>query len=226
MCSADLDTEPTRHQALEVELKPNLLCLYGLITTCCLIEIALRLADLGVVWPTSMRNTVYDYGAFWPGLLDNWKPNYSAQPYSMFITYGFLHSGVMHLVVNMLTLWSLGGAVLNRTGQGGFVVLFVVTVIGGGAGFGLLAPGLRPMVGASGALFGLLGAILAWEYVDHHTDRKGRWNVARVVLLLVGLNLVLWWAMNGQLAWQAHLGGFLVGWIAAFLIDPRPIEKL
>lgn len=167
---------------------------------------------------------VYDYGAFWPGLLDNWKPNYAAQPFAMFITYGFLHSGLGHLAVNMITLWSLGRAVLNRVSQGSFVILYVGASLGGAAGFALLAPGLRPMVGASGSLFGLLGAILAWEYVDHYTDREGRWHVARVVMLLAGLNLVLWWAMGGQLAWQAHLGGGLAGWIAALLIDRRPLE--
>jgi membrane associated rhomboid family serine protease len=35
------------------------------------------------------------------------------------------------------------------------------------------------------------------------------------------LNIVLWWAMDGQLAWETHLGGFITGWIAAMLIDPR-----
>jgi membrane associated rhomboid family serine protease len=35
------------------------------------------------------------------------------------------------------------------------------------------------------------------------------------------MNLLLWWAMNGQLAWQTHLGGFMIGWITAILIDPR-----
>ncbi len=171
-----------------------------------------------------MRRLVFDYGAFWPGLLDNWKPNYAAQPFAMFITYGFLHSGLLHLTVNMITLWSLGSTVLDRLGQGSFVILYIVANFGGGVGFALLAPGLRPMVGASGALFGLLGAILAWEYVDHRTERNDRWRVAWVVVLLAGLNLVLWWAMGGQLAWQAHLGGFLTGWIAGLLIDRWQIK--
>jgi rhomboid protease GluP len=188
------------------------------------IELALSLGDFGVVGSAGVRYIAYDYGAFWPGLLEGWKPNYAAQPFTMFITYGFLHSGQGHLVVNMITLWSLGRAVLNRVSQGSFVMLYVGAGLGGAAGFALLAPGLRPMVGASGSLFGLLGAILAWEYLDHYTDREGRWRVARVVMLLAGLHLVFWWAMGGQLAWQAHLGGGLAGWIAALLIDRRPLE--
>ena len=82
----------------------------------------------------------------------------------------------------------------------------------------LLADGLRPMVGASGSLFGLLGAILAWEYLDHETPREARYYIAKVILVLAVLNLLLWWAMGGQLAWQTHLGGFLAGWIAALVI--------
>ncbi|MDC1399675.1 rhomboid family intramembrane serine protease [Yoonia sp.] len=77
------------------------------------------------------------------------------------------------------------------------------------------------MVGASGALFGLIGGLLAWTYVDRFTYNEGLWPIARAVLILVALNLVLWWAMDGQLAWQTHLGGFIAGWVVALLIDPR-----
>ncbi|MRU15706.1 rhomboid family intramembrane serine protease [Roseovarius sp. A21] len=178
-----------------------------------------------MIKPAQLRRLVYDYGAFWPGLLYNWKPNYTAQPIAMFITYGFLHTGFVHLAVNMITLWSLGRAVLNQVGQVSFVIIYAGASLGGAAVFALLAHGLRPMVGASGALFGLLGAILAWEYVDTHTDREGRRHIVKVILLLAGLNFVLWWAMDGQLAWQAHLGGFVVGWMAALLITRKPLKE-
>jgi len=166
----------------------------------------------------------YDYAGFWPGLLKGWSPNYPLQPYTMFLTYGFLHGGLVHLTVNMITLWSLGRAVLSRVGPGGFALLYGGAILGGAAGFALLAPDLRPMVGASGALFGLAGGILAWVYVDRYTHHEGLWLVVRAVLMLVGLNVLLWWAMHGQLAWQTHLGGFVAGWILALLIDPRPAE--
>ena len=67
------------------------------------------------------------------------------------------------------------------------------------------------MVGASGALFGRAGALISWDYVDRFTIRVGLWPVLRAVLFLVGLNIALWWAMKGQLAWETHLGGFLGG---------------
>ena len=215
---------PASHQTLEAGLNPNHLLFYALITACSVIEIALSLGDLGVIGPAHLRDLIYHYGAFWPGLLGNWKPNYAAQPYAMFVTYSFLHSGLVHLVVNMITLWSLGRAVLNQASQGSFVIIYIGASLSGAAVFAMMAPGLRPMVGASGSLFGLLGAILAWEYMDQYADSRDRWHVARVVMLLAGLNLVLWWAMDGQLAWQAHFGGFITGWIAAFLIGRKPLE--
>ena len=107
----------------------------------------------------------------------------------------------------------------------GFFILYGVAMVGGGIGFGLLAPTLAPMVGASGALFGLVGGLLAWSYVDRFNLNEALWPVARAVLLLAGLNLVLWAVMNGQLAWETHLGGFVTGWICALLIDPRPVGK-
>lgn len=199
--------------------------LIALIALCVGIEAVLTLSDRGVIADGRLRQMAYDYGGFWPGLLGNWRPNYPLQPWAMFLTYGFLHGGPAHLGVNMITLWSLGRLVLLRVGTGGFGLLYLAALMGGAGGFALLAPGLRPMVGASGALFGLIGGLLAWAYVDRFTFREGLWPVLRAVLFLIALNLVLWWAMNGQLAWETHLGGFISGWIAALLIDPRPVAQ-
>lgn len=198
----------------------------GLIALCSVIELVLSLSDHGLIGPGSLRRLAYDYGGFWPGLLGNWQPNYPMQPWAMFFTYGFLHGGPAHLIVNMITLWSLSVLVLDRVGARGFGLLYLAALLGGGGGFALLAPGLRPMVGASGALFGLIGGLLAWTYVDRFTFREGLWPILRAVLFLIALNLVLWWAMDGQLAWETHLGGFLTGWIAALLIDPRPRQEI
>jgi membrane associated rhomboid family serine protease len=198
--------------------------LAAIILICCLAEAVLLVADFNLISSDRLRQLAYEYGGFWPGLLDDWNANYPLQPYLMFFTYSFLHAGWLHLLVNMLTLWSLGQAVIHRVSVKGFALLYGISILGGALGYALLAPGLQPMVGASGALFGLAGGLLAWMYVDRFTFRQGLLPVIQAVALLIVLNLVLWWAMSGQLAWQTHLGGFIMGWIAALLIDPRPQE--
>ena len=192
-----------------------------LILACSGIEAALTLSDLGLLDAARLRADAYENFGFWSGVLRGWQPNYAAQPYTMFGTYAFLHAGLIHLTVNMITLWSLGSGVLARVGTGGFALLYAGSAIGGAGGFALLGTQLAPMVGASGALFGLAGGLLAWNYVDRYTFTEGLWPVAQATGLLVVINVVLWWAMDGQLAWETHLGGFLAGWVLALLIDPR-----
>lgn len=196
--------------------------LIGLLMLCVMVELLLQLGDYGLLGQPRLRTLAYEYAGYWPGLLEDWEPNYPAQPWLMFLTYGFLHGGLVHLMVNMMTLWSLGREVIRRVGPAGFIGLYAGAIVGGAIGYALFAQGPRPMVGASGALFGLAGALLAWRYVDSYTAQQRLMPVAQAVVLLVILNLVLWWAMDGQLAWETHLGGFIMGWIAALLIDPRP----
>lgn len=168
----------------------------------------------------ALRSLALEYGAFWPGLLYDWVPNYACQSWAMFLTYAFLHGGPVHLVVNLITLFSLGQIVIARAGVAKFAALYVAAMLGGAVVFGLLAQGPQPMVGASGALFGLAGSVLAWDYLDRFSESLPLWPVGRAVILLLVLNLVLWWAMDGLLAWQTHLGGFLAGWVMAMLLDP------
>lgn len=194
----------------------------ALVVLCVGIEGVLQLGDLGVIDLPRFRATVYEYGGFWSGLLENWRPNYPLQPWLMFVTYGFLHAGLTHLGLNMLTLVSLALPVARRVGGWKMVLIYALAMLGGGLGFALLSDSFRPMVGASGALFGLAGAILAWEYIDRFTLQERLWPVVRAVLLLAALNVALYYAMDRLLAWEAHLGGFVMGWIAALLIDPRP----
>ena len=195
----------------------------GLIMLCVIAEGALLLGDTGLLPATRLRTTIYEYAGFWPGLLRGWEPNYAWQPWTMFVSYGFLHGGLVHMVVNMITLWSLGQAVTDRVGGRGFLASYVASLLGGAGFYGLLSSSLQPMVGASGALFGLAGGLLAWAYIDRFSQRIGLWPVARMVGVLILLNVVMWWALNGQLAWETHLGGFVAGWVMASLIDPRPM---
>lgn len=211
----------TDHESFRV-----LLPVVCLIVLCALPEICLTLSDFGIIDLPRLRALTYEYGGFWPGLLKDWAPNYPGQSWLMFLSYGFLHSGPIHLIVNMITLWSLGRVVLDRVSAWHFLLLYIGSLLGGALGFGILSETLNPMVGASGALFGLIGGVLAWEYVDRFTYKEGLWPVVYAVLALIALNLVLWWAMDGHMAWQTHLSGFVAGWILALLIDPKGREAI
>ena len=71
------------------------------------------------------------------------------------------------------------------------------------------------MVGASGALFGLAGAWKAWDWQEARAHRGPLWPIVLWVLGIALLNGVLWVAQGGLLAWEAHLGGFVAGWLWA-----------
>ena len=182
---------------------------------CCLVEIVLQLADHGLVGSARWRPLAYQNGAFWAGLLRDWRPNYALQPVTMFFSYSTLHGGLGHLVGNMVALVALGALVTERVGQRGFLILWVVSAVGGAAAFGLLATSPQPMVGASGALFGLAGAWKAWDWQEARAHRGPLWPIVLWVLGIALLNGVLWVAQGGLLAWEAHLGGFVAGWLWA-----------
>lgn len=193
----------------------------GIVLFTSAVEIVLLAADHGVIGSSRWRALAYQYGAFWAGLLDNWRPNYAAQPWTMFVTYQALHASLVHLLGNMMVLLLVGRILVARVGQSWFVFIYLVSGIGGGLGFALLADGAQPMVGASGALFGLVGA---WKWQDWFFGSPEGYSRRALILDIIGLavlNVVLWVVQDGQLAWEAHLGGFLTGWLAATLIVPR-----
>jgi len=198
--------------------------LLAILAICVAIEAVLQGADLDLWGSPRWRGLAYQNGGFWRGLLDNWRPNYAGQPVLMFATYGFLHGGAMHLLVNMITLASLGRLVIERVGQWRFAAIYALSLLGGAAGFAALSNAVQPMVGASGALFGLAGVLTGWEYTARRLAREGMGPVLRVVGLLILLNVVMYWAMDGRLAWETHLGGFLAGWAAGWWMRERPQE--
>ncbi|MFN7224060.1 MAG: rhomboid family intramembrane serine protease [Paracoccaceae bacterium] len=195
--------------------------LLGLFVLCLVPELALTGAEWGLWGTPRWRVWAVQNAGFWAGLLGNWRSNYALQPYTMFLTYGFLHAGIVHFLVNMVTLFSLGGPLAEQLGTRGFALVYAVSIIGGAIGFAVLSSQVLPMVGASGALFGLAGAHVALHYRARRANHDTLGPVVRAVLGLIALNVVLWWAMSGQLAWETHLGGFLTGWIVATALDRR-----
>lgn len=214
-------TEPPQIPDAPVEKAWRSPVLLALFVLCLLPELVLSGADWGLWGSPRWRLRALQYAGFWGGLLGNWRPHYLLQPGTMFLTYGFLHAGAVHFAVNMATLFSLGPTLIGRFGQRWFLLLYALSILGGAIGFALLSSQVQPMVGASGALFGLAGAHVGLHARERHQSHDTLLPVAKAVAGLAALNLVLWWAMNGQLAWETHLGGFVAGWIAAVVIDRR-----
>ncbi|SLN46848.1 Rhomboid family protein [Roseovarius litorisediminis] len=190
-----------------------------IVIACALPELVLQGADSGLWGSARWRPLSYAHGAFWVGLLHGWAPNFEFQRWTMFITYSFLHAGLGHLVVNMIALVSLGFPIITRIGQPKFSILYIASLFGGAIGFALCTTKLQPMVGASGALFGLLTAQLVWDFMD---AKRKKTKTAGLVLstlwsmvLLILLNIIMYWVASGNLAWETHLGGAIAGAVMA-----------
>ena len=104
---------------------------------------------------------------------------------------------------------------MARHGTLGLALLWGAATLGGAAAFGLLSTNPAPMVGASGALFGLAAA---WTVAEVQGARGLRARAIRalgITLSLVALNAATWALQGGHLAWETHLGGFLAGLVLA-----------
>ncbi len=186
--------------------------LWIMVLACTVPEALLIGADLGAWGTIRWRPDSYAYGAFWAGLLHGWLPNYPLQPYVMFVSYAFLHAGLWHLVVNMIVLVSLGRHIIGQIGAWWFIVFYMLCVLGGALAFAALTNTLQPMVGASGALFGLVAAALIWNrrgVSPHHPLSFS--TIAWATALMIVLNLGSYLLASGHLAWETHLGGTIVG---------------
>ncbi|WNB85578.1 rhomboid family intramembrane serine protease [Cellulomonas sp. ATA003] len=138
-----------------------------------------------------------------------------------FVTAAFLHSptSLLHIAFNMYALWLVGPYLEQALGRLRFVALYVLAAVGGQVGVTLLAapvPGggwLTAVVGASGAVFGLFGAVLVV------LRRLG--GDARQILVFLAINAALGFVLP-NIAWQAHLGGLVTGLVlgAAFAYAP------
>ena len=183
------------------------------------IECVLWGADHGLWGQLRWRGLAYQYGGFWAGLLHNWQPNYAAQPVTMFASYALLHAGMGHLIGNLSGLALLGELAAERVGARGLITLYAASAFGGAAAFGALSTSAAPMIGASGAIFGLAGAWTVWDWQDHRNrpDRIWAWRTPAIILALGLMNAAIWLLQGGNLAWQTHVGGFATGAFLAML---------
>jgi membrane associated rhomboid family serine protease len=124
-------------------------------------------------------------------------------------------SGLLDIAFNMWALILVGPALERMLGPLRFVAVYLLSALGGSVLFYLIAPVTESALGASGAIFGLFGA---WFVVS----RRLRLD-SRAIVFLIVLNLAFSFAFRSSIAWQAHVGGLIVGSLltAAYAYAPR-----
>jgi membrane associated rhomboid family serine protease len=134
------------------------------------------------------------------------------------VTSMFIHAGLWHILANMMTLYFFGNAVFRLLAQGRFLFVYFIGGILGNILFILLAPPLSIAVGASGAVFALGGVLTMMR------------PKLRVFIFPIPVPIPLWVAVIGGffilsfmplIAWQAHLGGLVLGLIAGYFFRRR-----
>jgi len=124
------------------------------------------------------------------------------------ITSAFLHYGPLHLGLNMLALYWFGAVVEGAIGHLRFLALYLASGVAGAAGALLLNP-TSPTVGASGAIFGVLGAMLVLEWLT-----TGRLTGNAMTLIVI--NLAFSFAFRANISIGGHLGGLVAGILGTY----------
>jgi len=136
--------------------------------------------------------------------------------YYRLLSAAFLHGGFLHLLLNMYALYLFGPQLESALGRGRFLALYLVSALGGTAlSYAFSAPN-QPSLGASGAIFGLLGAYLV-------LSRKLRRDT-RSVLVLLAINFGYGFIVPG-IDWRAHLGGLVAGTLVALAMVYAPTDR-
>jgi membrane associated rhomboid family serine protease len=129
------------------------------------------------------------------------------------VTCGFLHVSVVHILFNMWALWVVGPLLEGVFGRVRFTAIYFVSLLCGSAVSYYFGNPVVPALGASGAIFGLFGALFV-------VARRMRWNAGGIVALIV-VNLLLPFFMP-NIDWHAHVGGLVGGAGAAAVMAYAP----
>lgn len=132
--------------------------------------------------------------------------------YYRLVTAMFLHGGFIHILFNMMILWQLGTALESFLGSGRFLSLYLASGLGGGLASMFLNDPMTISVGASGAIFGLMGAYVVFARRLHLNSQQ--------IIGLIGVNLVIGFIVPG-IDWHAHVGGLVTGYAVASMLSLR-----
>ena len=180
------------------------------------------------------RQIVYAYGAI-PHNIVTMQATQPIHPTFTLFTSMFMHGGLFHIFGNMLYLWIFGNNIEDRLGHIRFILFYLFCGIAAAVSHALITPSSTvPMIGASGAISGVLGAyLLLFPYARIHTVIFLGFFVQTIkvpALIVIGF-----WAIiqivsgltaqviqnQGGIAWFAHVGGFIAGLFTIKLWQPR-----
>ena len=188
---------------------------FGLIAACVVVYLVVAVAGAEEGTPMNvgiMRQPgeVLRLGALVPALVaegEAWR----------LLTSVFLHSSFVHLALNMISLYFLGSFAEVTFGRGRFLALYFISGIAGGLAYLYFGPFTAPAVGASGAIFGLLGGVFGFAL------RRGTFSLQNPIisqlLILTAINLFLG-ATIPNVSNTAHIGGLLGGLVYGWLFAP------
>jgi len=177
-----------------------------------------------VISPSGADKLVFAYGAI-PHNILTFETVQPIHPALTIFTSMFMHGGVFHLAGNMLYLWIFGNNIEDRAGHIRFIIFYVFCGIAAAYAHAITGPDSRiPMIGASGAISGILGAylmlfprarvytLLFFGYFVQVVKIPaaiviGFWVVVQFINALLSTGL----GSEGGVAWFAHIGGFLIG---------------
>ena len=187
---------------------------FGLIAACVAVYIAVALAGQTYGYPLNVGlvtqpDEVLAQGALLPAAV-------AGGEVWLLLTSMFLHSGFIHLALNMLSLYFLGSFVEQAFGRSRFLALYLCSGLAGGIAYLYFGGFDEPAVGASGAIFGLLGGVLGYSL------RNGTFSwqnpLIRQLLILTALNLYFGFSVP-NISNTAHIGGLVggaaFGWLTA-----------
>ena len=144
-----------------------------------------------------------------------WTDGVTSGAWWQVLTNAFTHLDVIHIAFNMVALYVLGPQLESVLGRARFLALYLVSALTGSAVVTWFSDPYITTMGASGAIFGMMGAVLliAWK---HHGD-------VRTILVWLGVNVAITFVGSSFISWQGHLGGLLGGMAvtAALIWLPR-----
>ncbi|GLZ81241.1 rhomboid family intramembrane serine protease [Actinorhabdospora filicis] len=129
------------------------------------------------------------------------------------LTSGFVHYGVLHLLMNMFALWFVGRGMERTIGHVRFAALYLVSGLGGAVAVYLFSDPRSVTVGASGAIFGLFGALV---FVNRRLGRE-----LQGVIAIIAINVIFSFSVSG-ISIAGHLGGLVTGALLALGIAYAP----